>query len=427
MAGYKNLEQPIVLDDLGPITVIHGANNVGKSNLLHAMELFFSCLAWTRQEISAEQLQIADIRSLFHLERPLPIALAASFEITPEELLAAGIQPDPRATEVDIEITLEWRPPKAAYCTFTQLRFADGKDLAHQPTIEIEEAHDPNPLLRFIAQNLLVTAGPTKRFALVGVRRSVEEDPMSRDSGPVPLVREMYDCRESLDRVRRDRWRAFVRAMEELRDITGAGTFEVTYPREGPGARLVFDTDTMRIPFGLLGTGVQQVAALLGHALMRNASIVAIEEPELNLRWALQNRVRDALRKLVSEPHGSGGIDQIFLTSHSPAFEAGESFWLMEPGPHGPTISKRPASALPAVLGVAPEHLGLPERAPQAYVTSQGVVRLPPRVIEKLHVENGGGVFFVEDEPRGVRVLSNDEYLDELGVTDEPEPSDAER
>ena len=98
----------------------------------------------------------------------------------------------------------------------------------------------------------------------------------------------------------------------------------------------------------------------------------------------------------------------------------------MEPGPRGPSISRRPASALPAVLGAAPVHLGLPERAPQAYVTTQGVVRLPPRVIEQLHAEKGGGVFFVDGEPRGVRILSNEEYLDELGLADEPGRGDAE-
>src|SRR5262249_52393963 len=107
--------------------------------------------------------------------------------------------------------------------------------------------------------------------------------------------------------------------------------------------------------------------------------------------------------------------------------ETGDSFWLMEAGPRGPTISRKPASVLPAVLGAAPEHLGLPDRAPQAYVTSQGVVRLPPRAIEQLPAEEGGGGFFVGAEPRGVRILSNDEYLDELGLTDDPGRTDAQR
>jgi predicted ATPase len=39
--GFKNLRQNVVLDDLAGVNVIHGENNVGKSNLLQAMDLFF--------------------------------------------------------------------------------------------------------------------------------------------------------------------------------------------------------------------------------------------------------------------------------------------------------------------------------------------------------------------------------------------------
>ena len=81
-------------------------------------------------------------------------------------------------------------------------------------------------------------------------------------------------------------------------------------------------------------------------------------------------------------------------------------------------MSRRPASELPLVLGSAPRHLGLPESAAQAYVTSQGVVKLPEDVSARLGVQHGGGVVFVDAEPRGVRILSNDQYLDELGLTD---------
>jgi hypothetical protein len=44
-----------------------------------------------------------------------------------------------------------------------------------------------------------------------------------------------------------------------------------------------------------------------------------------------------------------------------------------------------------------------------------------------LHVEKGGGVFFVDTEPRGVRILSDDDYLDEMGLVDAREPPDAGR
>jgi hypothetical protein len=206
--------------------------------------------------------------------------------------------------------------------------------------------------------------------------------------------------------------------MEQLQDVTGDGAFEVTFPRTETQARLVFDTDKMRIPLSLLGSGVQQVAALLGNLLVRNASIVAIEEPELNLRWDPQDRLRQALETLVAAPQGAGGLDQIFLTSHSPAFETSDSFWPMEAKGGVPVVSRRPASELSMVLGATPRHLGLPESTAQAYATSQGVVKLPEDVAARLGVPHGGGGVFVDAEPAGVRVRSNQQYLDELGLTD---------
>ena len=45
VAGYKNLIDEVRLDVLGPINVVHGDNNIGKSNLLEAVHLFFRLLS----------------------------------------------------------------------------------------------------------------------------------------------------------------------------------------------------------------------------------------------------------------------------------------------------------------------------------------------------------------------------------------------
>lgn len=44
VTGYKNLAREIRLTDLGRVNVIHGDNNVGKSNLLESLHLFFALL-----------------------------------------------------------------------------------------------------------------------------------------------------------------------------------------------------------------------------------------------------------------------------------------------------------------------------------------------------------------------------------------------
>src|SRR5437899_8895112 len=43
--GYKNLTAAVTLGPLGGVNALHGANNVGKSNLIAAIDLFFGLLA----------------------------------------------------------------------------------------------------------------------------------------------------------------------------------------------------------------------------------------------------------------------------------------------------------------------------------------------------------------------------------------------
>ena len=83
---------------------------------------------------------------------------------------------------------------------------------------------------------------------------------------------------------------------------------------------------------------MQQVVALVAQLILTNATFVAIEEPELNLRYALQGRLREMLEALVSHP---AGPRQIFLSSHSNAFESGDAHYLMSMTPRGPTVERR--------------------------------------------------------------------------------------
>lgn len=48
--GYKNLRAPLRLTDIGRINVLHGDNNVGKSNLLEAIGLFFVLVRAFRED-----------------------------------------------------------------------------------------------------------------------------------------------------------------------------------------------------------------------------------------------------------------------------------------------------------------------------------------------------------------------------------------
>src|SRR5262245_22034561 len=101
--GFKNFRQPVVLEDLGPINVLHGANNVGKSNLLQAIELFFVVIGLENSlgiPLQGMLIPLSDDflwdkhlprAEVFNLEAPVPIQIEAEVETTPEELARAGL------------------------------------------------------------------------------------------------------------------------------------------------------------------------------------------------------------------------------------------------------------------------------------------------------------------------------------------------
>ena len=195
-----------------------------------------------------------------------------------------------------------------------------------------------------------------------------------------------------------------------FQDLLGEGQWQVRYDRRAERAEVSFDSATARIPLRLMGSGVQQVVNLTARLLMTGADIMAVEEPELNLRHNAQLRLREIFRQLVRD---SEGPSQLFLTSHSPAFESREIFYALTRSPEGPRVEKRPSSE--ALRFTLPETLVPPAgaRAPLSYVTSDGLLLLPEDVRQKLGLEHGGGVVFVREKDAGhYRMLTDDQYQD---------------
>ncbi len=68
------------------------------------------------------------------------------------------------------------------------------------------------------------------------------------------------------------------------------------------------------MPIASKGTGVQQILVLLGFIAASRASIIGIEEPELNLSFRNQDLIINKLMSLVSL---DGPPYQLLITSHS--------------------------------------------------------------------------------------------------------------
>lgn len=409
--GFKNFRQPVVLDDLGPINVIHGPNNVGKSNLLQAMELFFFLIG-QQTDMGVPLQQIFPIAEetlkeggfprteIFSLDAPAPIVIAAEVDVVDEDFTRAGLAPIALpVNRVSFALELRWLGTRADY-TIRRFQIADGRDFQ-----VVNRSHEENMELSALAFLLAQSMRPSEhvaypRFGVLGVHRSYHSD----------LALALYDAKESTDIDMSRRWGRFVDAMSEFGDILGEGLFVAIYKRKEKEAALMWQTGQARIPLELLGSGVQQLAAMFAMLLVAGSTLVGIEEPELNLRYTHQLRLREVLAKLVG---GGGGLDQIFITSHSDAFESGTHFYYMQPTLDGPRVEKRGVEVARASLGLINESAPINPNAALCYISSEGVVRVPERIRKELGLPHGGGIVFLQHRDTNmIEVMSGETFAE---------------
>lgn len=431
--GFKNLTSRVALRELGPVHVIHGANNVGKSNLLEAVALVFRLLwkvgpnrvgrlfgdepiAHNDEEfVSKTGLRAGDV---FNLAHPSDIRVRIGWRCEANELRAMGVESPLDLSEVHVGLVMardrfssgvEWRLEEVT------ARGGEALTTGAERTLEV--------LLPFLTRTLVAAgreAGPA--FELIQVDRTVLGDGgagrSKEDRGLISstLALQLYDARDSMDPELAGRWRLFRELMRDYRDLLGGEEVSVIYDRKTAVATLVVERGKQRIPAHLLGSGAQQVIGLLGQLLMTGARIVAIEEPELNLRVDLQLRLAQSFRDITSHEFGPS---QILVTSHSSHFEQDHPFHLMEIGPDGPSARPLPPSEARRFVQESLDPLpgGV---APLSYLTSEHLLRLSPRLAEHIGLERGGGVALVaEDEPPSVRILSNDTWASWVGLGDD--------
>jgi predicted ATPase len=439
--GYKNLRRTVTLESLDGFNVIHGENDVGKSNLLQAIDLFFGMVAsmgqrsdtpiktgalgeddsttsWVvvdglitgvRFHISEQSLKSLGYAAddIFHVEEPSPITLEGAIDIGPDDWQLAG-----RPTAALEREHLRFRLSRShAGCVDVEVASETGK-------IDSLEWQMKRDVASLISRAFSVrTAGETRSFSLVDVHRRVASVD-APDAGethrivPLSLLLGLYDAKESVEPGVFQRWEIFEEAMSSLGTLVDGGRFVITYNRAKGRAHLAVQKGRTRMPIESMGSGVQQIASLLARVLLGNASIVAIEEPEINLRYDLQIRLREMLRRVVD----SGlGPRQVIISSHSPAFETGDAFYAMTMTAGGPVVERRPVVEAPAFLQMA---LGVQipaERGAFGYVSSDGLLRLPSDIREVLGVPAGGGVVVMKRSGHEhVEVLSNEQFLNLL-------------
>jgi len=395
VSGFKNLTQPIELDELGQINVIHGVNNVGKSNLLQAMDLYFRLREYKlRGSMKLPQSEFEKFgyltNQVFNLTIPKSIEIKALTNLAQEE--------PPREEIFGYKVVIERSEHNTIVINYPEIDYAKFTILQNQVPLDL----------------LPRLANP---FALITTHRRTMTDTTPPSLAIIPqILRDaLFDAKESRNSFWVQRWNLFVEAMAEFEDIIGPGRFNTAFDRSRNQADLVLDRGDVRIPVDLLGSGIQQIVALLGQLLLTPADIVAIEEPELNLRYTLQTRLLQAFKKITQSEHGP---QQLFLTSHSPAFEAEPYFFAMELKNGVPTVSRKSRDLAWKYTGQGQSeadklnemYAKWPE--PVNYVSSEGLLLLPEMVRQKLSLQQGGGVSFMPNKNTGRFELWTMEELD---------------
>ena len=453
VSGFKNFTQEVVLDDMGEICVIHGENNVGKSNLLEAMHLLLStCFVKFKNvfgfkmdhfrfpitfEMSSHEITGNHKKSLpiFNLSsQNVPICLSSVLEIESELFLDdstikewfysnnEGTTPDLFEIKIGFRISQQNQDfgEKAYSFIMEELTFSNFC-FSSQQKLTAKEENICSAILRIIYDILIMDVVDRRgggsmqyqagTFIIVGTDRRIafREIVEERCIIPQTLKLQLYNLRNSsLESDDYKKWKLFTNVMRNFRDVFGEGAFFTTYNLTSGLVDLVFETENTRISIDSFGSGIQQVVALIARLLVSNATFVAIEEPELNLRYTLQLRLYEVFKEIVADP---AGANQIFLTSHSPAFEHGEHFYHMHTSEHGITVEKRPISLAPMVTGMSVDTVAINKNASYGYVSTEGLIRIPERIRKELGTEEGGGVVFLKRKDNGhVELLTNQQF-----------------
>jgi hypothetical protein len=443
--GYKNIRTPLRMDQLGGFNVLHGDNNVGKSNLMESIGLLFVLLHALREDARggpslSESFKrqapptptppggapTSTVRSeswltdrafppdeIFNLKAPEPITLRAKLRLDTRDREPSD--PAWLVEPIEIGVRLERREDELGI-QLDRLVRADGTDLLTTTGSEASAAVvlalsrlGPRPRGKVVEP----------RFAMIRADRTMVADSVLSVQAPAPLsTREPLpsDLGLTLHRaedamgVQRQRFDLLLGALDRFSDLLGDGEWRTRYDPDAERAELLFDGSDGRVPLRLMGSGIQQIAVLVARLVMTGADIVAIEEPELNLRWKAQHRLRDALREIMS---GEGGLSQLFVTSHSAAFEFEPMFYAISRSADGPHLERRPAADAPRLLNPEVERPPEGASAPLSYVTTEGLLRVPDEVRAALGLSQGGGVTFVEEKDhKHFRMLSDEQFLD---------------
>jgi predicted ATPase len=439
--GFKSLYD-CKLTGLQPINVFHGENNVGKSNLLQAMELFFRLILHRRGPdplspyLSLQDFQdrIGHGEEMFSWGGDRKVVLRGLLD--PPASPAFSNQPDTLTAmpPAEIMVIISGNQPDSGWID-VEMDFPNLRANGIPPVNTPSEPHESQMALIANFDRVLRTVSKQGAFYRIRsdrrfVRETMEPGTAMRPVELPPLDPSGRNLKQWLlwASVSRDpgERRAFERVIRPMfaDPPLSLGTLA---PVAAPGEPydLQLDTPERSIPIDQVGSGVQQLALLGGMIALSQSWIVAIEEPEINLSWPTQEKLKHILRKMVQDT--ANPPTQFFLSSHSPVFEFYERFFRVEMEDGKTKVTSIPNERRDELFSTISEGRGtiIREGKTVSYekdgirLRSGNVVVLPDHVLEALGVSQGDAIYFHREGDR--MLVLNGAQLEELWKPQENE------
>jgi AAA15 family ATPase/GTPase len=345
--NFRSLRD-VLIDNIGNLTIIIGENSSGKSNLLEALELFFT------QFDPAPQRTVGAVNDYVWFDRnpQNAIEFALNIQVTGHELkellpeqLHKIIADQNKVESNEIEITRSLTGTATAASWSTKLLsingtilVSDGKlvykddgftNIPIQPPVKSPASTQPPvklPPSAVVVQTSAPSVSPTDvlggllqkfsrnfmgKYRIISAARNVTGSP-TRLGDRVAFVSQttMGDLTtygQSMERDHQKKWTdveekvtGAARNVRDLRFLAG----QITVGEKG---------SDIRYPISLVGGGNQEILSL-AHELTRDkGAIYGLEEPEQHLHPELARHFFDVLKEISKD-------SQVFVTTHSPIF-----------------------------------------------------------------------------------------------------------
>lgn len=333
--NFRSLKE-VVIPKLNPITLLHGDNDVGKSNILAALEIIFKSKEFETEVVSTAGRRVqarklgfwqGDLKNFndnYYRNTFDPISFSVTLRFDPGELLPLAqsheaISGALRKDNNPDDLVIRGQIVRTGIDTASQ-KLEEAK-LNNKMAYETSDEDQPTYFSsfdtlseseRYIAFETLMNL-LNDSFVLVSSRRYLTAE-RDMKGGECPLDPSTFKNWLHNIQMNRGQYQVF-KDIETLFKRPPFEFGEIGFAREGNNLEIIVERGGLRLPIGRWGTGVQQILVLLSNVVSNRGKMVGMEEMEINLSERSQNNLLKTLDDLIKS--GESNIRQVILSTHS--------------------------------------------------------------------------------------------------------------